>query len=1195
MDSDRWQRIQLLFDEALAQPDEARRAFLTSVCGDDVELRDEVLSLLAAHEPGDEVRELPTEWFGALVEPKVSAGFTVGTLVAGRYLIKSLLGRGGMGEVYEAWDEELSIPVALKTLLLAGRTDEARRRLKMEGFLARSVWHPNVCRLYDLGRHGEGPSATWFLTMELLLGETLSKRLEREGRLPLAQAQQFAKHMAEGVGAAHQAGVVHRDFKPGNVILVGKDGGERAVVTDFGIARAVSAGAADEEDLAGGYHPIIGTPAYMAPEQLRGDEVGPAADIYALGIVLYEMVTGTLPFADGSAIEIAKHRLYEDVPSPRTILPELDERWETVILRCLAREPSRRFQRAEEVAKALEGRTLAETAEVSVLKVRARHTLPVERDDFVGREGDLKTLERNFAGNSRLVTLVGAGGMGKTRLAVRYGWRNLADWPGGLWFCDLTEARDVNAMASIVARSLGIQLGRGDPLDQIGHAIAGRGRCLVLMDNFEQVAGGAAETVGQWLERAGEARFLVTSREKLNIGSRETVQAVESLPVEMGMELFATRARRLRPGLELLASDAEAAREIVRLVDGMPLAIELAGARMRVMNAPEIVARMQARFRLLTGGGTARHETLEVAIDGSWELLHAWERAAWAQCSAFDGGFTLDAAEGVVDLSVWPDAPWVVDVIQSLVDKSLLRTWVPEIQPGGGEPEARFGMYASLQEYARLKLVGGAAMPGASGVAVSRAAEERHGKWFAQYGAAEAITALDHSGGYQRRKVERELGNLMTGCRRALVHGDSATAVELFMALWSVLGQRGPFAAALELGREVLEAPLALRDRASALKVLGHVEMFSGRMEEARLHFEAALAIHRELGERFQECAVLDNLSATLLTQGQLVEARAHSEAALLISREIGARRAEGGIHGLLGNLCRQEGRMEDARAHHEAALAIHREVDNRRLEGVALSNLGILHYDHGRLDEAQAHFEGALAIHREIGNRNSEGIVLGNLGSLSHDRGRLEAARSYFEAALALHREVGHRRFEGAALGDLGNLHRAMGEMAAARSNQESALVIHREVGARRLEGVCLGDLGDLNHDEGRFDDARTCYEAALLIHREVRDRRSEGIAHVRLGKLLLQAGVINEARQELTTGEAIIREVGDPIELGKLLCARGELEAGIGEEAAARATLGEVEAIAGRLQSGPDSELGRRVAKLRLRLLHGTAKRTH
>ena len=140
-------------------------------------------------------------------------------------------------------------------------------------------------------------------------------------------------------------------------------------------------------------------------------------------------------------------------------------------------------------------------------------------------------------------------------------------------------------------------------------------------------------------------------------------------------------------------------------------------------------------------------------------------------------------------------------------------------------------------------------------------------------------------------------------------------------------------------------------------------------------------------------------------------------------------------------------------------------------------------------------------------------------------------------------------------------------------------------------MEGVCLGDLGDLNHDEGRFDDARTCYEAALVIHREVRDRRSEGIAHVRLGKLSLQGGVINEARQELAAGEAIIREVGDPIELGKLLCARGELESGTGEEAAARTTLGEVEALANRLEAGPDSELGRKLAKLRLRVQSGTA----
>ena len=263
---------------------------------------------------------------------------------------------------------------------------------------------------------------------------------------------------------------------------------------------------------------------------------------------------------------------------------------------------------------------------------------------------------------------------------------------GGVWFCDLTEARSLNEIASAVAGSLGVQLGRGDPVEQLGHAIAGRGRCLMILDNFDQVVDHAAATVGRWLTRAGETRFLITSRERLGLAG-EQVQMVGPLSIETGQALFVARAQRLRPGLQLAGAEAEAVREIVRLVDGMPLAIELAGARMRVMSATQILAQMRKRFSLLTGGGSARHETLVITIDGSWELLKPWERSAWAQCTVFEGGFTLAAAEGVVDLGAWPDAPWVVDVVQSLVEKSLLRTWLPVA--GTGEEVPRFASECS--------------------------------------------------------------------------------------------------------------------------------------------------------------------------------------------------------------------------------------------------------------------------------------------------------------------------------------------------------------------------------------------------------------------------------------------------------------------------------------------------------------------
>ena len=350
----------------------------------------------------------PTAWLGAL-ETSEPPRFAPGDRIAERYEIRDLLGRGGMGEVYNAWDSGLEIEVALKVLRIAIQSEESYRRLKMEGFLARSVWHPNICRLFDLGRHDGKRGTTWFLTMEKLQGFTLSERLRNE-RLPLETVRSFAEQMAAALGSAHAAGVVHRDFKPGNVILVNRDGAEEAVVTDFGIARSIVASDSGEssDSLV-----AAGTPAYMAPEQVRGEPGGPEADIYALGVVLFEMVTGMTPFRGVSPLDMARRRLTEEPPSPRDLVPDLDERWERTILRCLERDPDRRFRRAEDVAAGLDGRAPHGGAHLIAPAAGPRDTVPAERDDFVGRKEEIDRLEHLFDDGIRLVTLAGAAGMGE--------------------------------------------------------------------------------------------------------------------------------------------------------------------------------------------------------------------------------------------------------------------------------------------------------------------------------------------------------------------------------------------------------------------------------------------------------------------------------------------------------------------------------------------------------------------------------------------------------------------------------------------------------------------------------------------------------------------------------------------------------------------------------------------------------------
>ena len=336
-------------------------------------------------------------------------------LLAGRFSIVRFIARGGMGAVYEASDLSLRTRVALKIIrspLLADAS--ALERFRREVLLARRVGHPNVCHVYEFyeTRTAEGVPVH-FLTMELLEGETLARRLREHGRMSTKEALPLVLQMCNGLAAAHAEGVVHRDFKSSNVLLVQRRGAAgdssttRAVITDFGIARPLES--TGEAGLTGGMG-MIGTPEYMAPEQVTGGAVTPSTDVFALGVVMYEMVTGELPFTGDTPLATATKRIDEAPRPPHTVLPGLDRRWSEIILHCLARDPARRFRSPEEVHAALLARprhpvrraglitagVIAVAAAVVVAAVDARRQARVRlaRDEGLPRLAELVELNR---------------------------------------------------------------------------------------------------------------------------------------------------------------------------------------------------------------------------------------------------------------------------------------------------------------------------------------------------------------------------------------------------------------------------------------------------------------------------------------------------------------------------------------------------------------------------------------------------------------------------------------------------------------------------------------------------------------------------------------------------------------------------------------------------------------------------------
>ena len=564
----------------------------------------------------------------------------------------------------------------------------------------------------------------------------------------------------------------------------------------------------------------------------------------------------------------------------------------------------------------------------------------------------------------------GVGGSGKTRLALRFGVdlaRRLSRWR--LVLRPVAGARHRRHRSRRRAGP-GRAAGAGDPVSQLGHAIAGRG---ALPGRAGQLRTGRAP-------RRSDARPLARPRaagafHRHHARSRsacagEQVQALAPLPADDAAALFVKRRGRGTRGFAPNDEDAAAIAPLVRLLDGLPLAIELAAARVRVMPPRMLLQRMSERFELLAAGGgrVDRQATLRAVFDWSWELLSPSEKAALAQLSVFEGGFTLAAVEAVLDLDGFDDAPSALDALHSLVQKSFVQ------QVG----DARFDLLVSVHEYAAEHLETEQRYPG-SGPTAAAHAKVRHGRYYA---------GLDEAAATAQRCADQ--ANFVAACRRACASGDAELAVGLLERAWSALQLRGPFV----LG-ETLAAQLLGGCRVDALQaarvhgVAATALQYGGRDADAERHFNDQLHHARSAGSPLHEALALLGQGDAHAHAGRLDAARACYASATDVAQRVQDASLLCGLHNSLGNLCAGSAAQDAARTHYERALQLARSAGNRRQESGLLGNLGVLCGDQGRMDEAAAHHQAALAVAREIHNLRVAGTSLCNLGMLYQLLGR--------------------------------------------------------------------------------------------------------------------------------------------------------------------------------------------------------------
>lgn len=746
------------------------------------------------------------------------------------------------------------------------------------------------------------------------------------------------------------------------------------------------------------------------------------------------------------------------------------------------------------------------------------HALPAERDRFVGRRTALRRLARTFEGGARLVTLQGVGGTGKTRLAIRYGrgWRG--GYPGGVALCDLSTARSLDELVFALARVLGVQLG-ADGTEALGRALGARGRALLILDNVEQLAAQVGPILDRWRQLAPETRFLVTSRAGLGVPG-EVVLPLAPLSPADAAELFHSRARQSFPSYR---PDPSVPTLVARL-DCLPLAIELAAARVRELTVADINERVETRLDLLDarGGRASRHLTLRAMIDWSWGLLQPSEQAVLAQLSVFEGGFSLQGVRHVVAL----EAAEVDDALRGLVDKSLVVR----------EADDRYRLLVSVHTYARERLGTGP---------TREALVLRHARWFA---------SLVEAPWFDGPEFPREdYSNGIAALERAIARADLPLATHL-------IGPLGSLCFRLGLGRRPIEASIdALRD----LGLTPVQEALVGSLDQ-RLPPDTRASRVRV----FEAAGEWVHLANELMVDGFFRQDEAPLRRALEIAKEQRSPYVECWALTGLARVEARQGRHDETLALQRRAVELARGLPNpfslQAHLGNLTSQLAIL----GHYEEAASRSEELLQLLAEEGSGLWRGYAASNLAELQKLRGDLTGAIDGHRTALELFSPSDpiQAQFQRCHLFWL--LH-AVGDPDAAHAELRRVSLADEAwralpEGEERRRAAVLRDatLARGALDRGEIDAHRVHLDAAIDHARELVDVP----ARVLLLEFLRHCGRRNEARAMARTLRDYCARIGHPAgravalgQLGLIAAARAqpgadplldEAEAGLGDD---------------------------------------------
>ena len=662
--------------------------------------------------------------------------------------------------------------------------------------------------------------------------------------------------------------------------------------------------------------------------------------------------------------------------------------------------------------------------------------------------------------------------------------------------------------------------------------------------------------------------FLVTSRERLRIAG-EVLLYLDPLEMDEAVVLFATRTRSVRPAFQLTEQNRPIIEEIVHRLDCMSLAIELAAARCSILRPEQLLQRLSQRFRLLRGGkrdASHRQATLRNAIDWSWRLLEPSEQAGLAQLSVFASTFTLEAAEAVLVLDGYPDAPWPMDIVASLRDKSLLRLYPSE---DGGQD--LFGMYQTVQEYAAEKLE--------DRPDEADAARQCHMEYYAGISRGVTDYAFKHGSGFTVLLAEYQ--NLRRAFDVACATKTTHLVGDLVAGVLRVLGRKGPYETAMHVAEQFLaleDISLAHKARVTCswVKAKRYLSPVDTMLPKIR---EASVGVDSDDFAAEMECRRLEvQLTLDLGHNEHIPE---FVDAALQRCEERDEQAEAFPFYCAVSDYHMFRGEIAEVQRAVERAADI---VTRHRLSGhigVITHKRGRIYEDQGKLTEARLCYEQGLTAHIQFGDMRGQSILLGCLANIHRVQGRYDEAKKHYAAALRIHKDWGNPFSAAMVQGNMGNLLKELGEYDAALKLYHESGEAFKQLNRVQHEAISLGNEGELLIKLHRLDDARRVLEASVALCQRTQFK-AEGAFLTYLARVERLELNLAKADDMLQRGEQLLRASSQRYHLGVLMCERGLWALASGDPARAKQTWADALKIATDLEANPRSELGAAVEEL-------------